>query len=128
MNRIGLRLLVLLLICVLTACGTSGPGPAAAPEMRVSLENGQTVYNGTEQDFYTVKQGQTGELRISVRTESGSLGISVFPSTDPEHFCYRGTEIPTSDFSVTLPEAGDYTVWIEAEHFAGSYEFGWTAY
>ena len=87
---------------------------------------GQAIRNGTEQRLCQVERGQTGELLIQVHTGSGSLSISVFPTENPNHFYYRGREIPTSEFSVILPDAGEYTVWIEAEDFEGSYEFSWS--
>lgn len=122
-----LCLTVLSLVISLAGCEKPASGPAGAgPGMHTSLKNGQTFYSGTEQRFYTLEKGQTGALKISVQAESGNLSISVFPTADPDHFCYRGREIPTSDFSVTLSDAGDYTVWIETDRFAGSYKFDWT--
>lgn len=118
--------IVLALGLLLTGCGKSGSAPdTAEPEMNISFENGRMFCDGTEQRFYSVGKNQTGELKISVGTESGSLSISVFPTDDPDHFCYRGVDIPTSDFSVMLPDSGEYEVWIEAKRFAGSYGFEW---
>ena len=120
--------MALLLSVVFLLCGcvaSTSPVKPEEPEMHTALRDGQTVYNGTERRFYQVEAGKTGELRIAVRAESGSLNISLFPTEEPERFCYRGRDIPTSAFSVTLQEPGEYTVWIEAEDFAGSYTFEW---
>ena len=71
----------------------------------------------------------TGSLKqmMSVHTESGSLQITVAPTDAPDRFCYRGMDLPTSDFSVILSEPGEYQVWIAADHFMGNYAFQWTA-
>ncbi|MGN0298285.1 MAG: hypothetical protein ACI4C1_03725 [Lachnospiraceae bacterium] len=133
MRKIGtmsrLCFIVLSLLFVLTGCRKPVfVSNTTEPEMQISLENGKKVYNGTEQGFCQVERGQTGELQISVHAESGSLNIYVFPIDDPEHFYYRGRDIPTSDFLVRLSEIGEYKVWVEADRFVGSYEFEWRIY
>lgn len=127
MKKGNYRAVALTLALLLALGGCKSPGPAKeGPGMRIDFENGQAIRNGTEQRLYQVERGQTGELLIQVHTGSGSLSISVFPTENPNHFYYRGREIPTSEFSVILPDAGEYTVWIEAEDFEGSYEFSWS--
>lgn len=109
---------------LITGCGLKKADET--PCMNIDFVNGQTVHSGTEQRFYQVKEGNVGELKITVTRESGSLNISVYPVNDTQNYCYRGTDIPTSDFTVTLSEPGEYTVFIEAEKFVGSYGFDWT--
>ena len=93
--------------------------------MTIRFENGQPVRTGTELQSYHLEVGHTGELEISVEAESGSVDISVFPTNAPDRFCYRGTALPTSVFTVTLAEAGEYTVQIQADRFIGSYGFAY---
>ena len=118
-------LLILLFGCPGCTGSTAAPNPAL-PEMRIDLENGKTVYNGLEQRFYQVEPGQSGLLTISVQAQEGSLSIYVFPTGEPNHYLYRGRDIPSSTFTVGLPDAGEYTVWVEADHFSGSYELVWS--
>ena len=117
-------ILIAALAALITGCGSAQN--AETPSMNIDFVNGQTVYSGTEQRFYQVKEGNAGELKITVTRESGNLNISVCPVNDPQHYCYRGTDIPSSDFTVTLPEPGEYKVFVEADKFAGSYIFDWT--
>lgn len=121
--RRPLLCLLLALACLLTGCGAK----REAAGMTVDIKDGRKVCTGTEQRFYRVEDGQTGELAISILREDGDLAIAVFPAEDPEHCCYRGSELPTSDFSVTLSGPGSYTVQIEADRFIGSYGLEWTA-
>lgn len=123
-GKFAVCILIVALLAMFTGCGSGQD--AEQPSMNISFENGQTVYTGTEQRFYQLEDGQVGNLAISVTRESGSLNISVFPTAAPQQYCYRGTDIPTSDFTVTLSESGEYKVRIEADHFAGSYGLEWT--
>ena len=118
--------LALLLAVALAGCGAPPPAPKA--QMTIRFENGQPVRTGTELQSYRLEEGRTGELEISVETESGSVDISVFPTNAPDRFCYRGTALPTSVFTVTLAEAGEYTVQIQADRFIGSYGFAWKTF
>ena len=108
------------------AAGCTRQQNLESPHMDRNMENGQILYDGTERRFFRVEEGQTGVLTVSVTRESGSLNLSVFPESDPEQYNYRGTELPTSDFTVLLEEPGAYRVWIEAERFAGAYDCEWS--
>ncbi|MGN1095443.1 MAG: hypothetical protein ACI4QR_03545, partial [Eubacteriales bacterium] len=101
-------------------------GKTDSPYMNIEFKNGQMVYNGNEQYFYQVKEGEVGELEIAVERTSGKLDIIVSCDDIPEHYFYRGTDIPTSSFKVVLPEPGEYRLVVEAEDFAGSYGFEWS--
>lgn len=113
-----------LLTGLITGCGSKQS--EKTPRMNIDYVNGQTVYTGTEQRFYQVKEGRAGELKITVTRESGKLNISVCRSDDETDCRYRGVDIPTSDFAVTLTEPGEYRVLIEADKFAGGYGFNWS--
>ena len=108
------------------AAGCARQQNLESPHMDKHLENGQILYDGTEQRFFQVEEGQTGVLTVSITRESGNLNLSVFPESDPEQYNYRGTELPTSDFTVLLEEPGTYHVWIEAERFIGTYDCEWS--
>ena len=103
----------------------SGCGKAEKPVMNIAIKDGTQIYNGTEQRLYQVEEGTTGELRIKVNRESGTLDISVVSSDGSEQSFYRGKDIPTSDFTVNLIAPGEYKVLIEAKDFAGDYSFLW---
>ena len=103
----------------------SGCGKAEKPVMNIAIKDGTQIYNGTEQRLYQVEEGATGELRIKVNRESGTLDISVVSSDGSEQSFYRGKDIPTSDFTVNLTAPGEYKVLIEAKDFAGDYSFLW---
>ena len=111
------------LLAVFSGCGLTQK--AEEPCMNLEMEDGQVVRTGTEQRFYQVEDGQAGELTVSIERESGSLNIFVFQEGEERRYFYRGTDLPTAGFTVTLSEPGEYKVWVEAARFAGTYELGW---
>lgn len=99
---------------------------ARPPEMTVDViktKDGTSiaVRNGTEQRSFSVKEGQSCEILVTVERESGALSVSILNEQSGEKI-YSGSDIPTSRFSVIADEAGDYTIEIEVESFIGSYE------
>ena len=100
---------------MLTACGRN------STEMKITTRNGVTTYNGTERQLFTVTAGEPRELHISVSRQGGRISISVL-RTENQKYAYRGTDISTSDFIVSLPEPGKYQVTIDVKDFQGSYE------
>ena len=117
--------LACLLLLALVSCGTTGYVTVKSVESRNA--NGFSLryekFDGVKRETVTVKEGATMELKVSVTTEAGKLAISV------EHkdgtVAYRGTELPTSEFSVVLSDAGTYTVTLTAENHRGAYAFSW---
>ena len=101
-------------LLLLTACGND------PPQMVITTRNGVTTYNGTERQICHVADGEERELHISVFRENGSISISVW-QMEEQKYAYRGTDIPTSDFIVTLSERGEYRIEISAESFQGRY-------
>ncbi len=108
-------LLVLAAALVLAACGGG-----TVPQMEIKVRDGVTTYNGTEQLIFRAPEGEKRELHIAVSRRSGSLSVSVW-QTESREYAYRGTDLPTSDFFVLLPEPGEYCVEICADGFQGSY-------
>ncbi|MGN0547526.1 MAG: hypothetical protein ACI4I3_09350 [Acutalibacteraceae bacterium] len=112
----------LLAVVLLTFCSC---GKSEKPEMNVDIKDGQRIYNGTEQRFYQVDEGMEGELEIAVNRNSGTINITVVYLGSSEEFCYQGTDIPTSEFTVSLPYSGEYKVLTQADNFNGSYTYIW---
>ncbi|MGN0572973.1 MAG: hypothetical protein ACI4IX_03445, partial [Acutalibacteraceae bacterium] len=97
----------------------SACGNAEKPEMSVDIKDGQKIYNGTEQRFYRVDEGTEGEIEIAVNRNGGTINITVVYLNSSEEVCYQGTDIPTSDFKVSLSSPGEYRVLIQADNFNG---------
>ena len=123
MKRILCGALACLLLFALVSCGTTGYVTVKSVESRNS--HGFSLcyekFDGEKRETVTVKEGTTMELKVSVTTEAGTLAISV--ENKDGVAAYRGTDLPTSDSSVLLSDAGTYTVTLTAENHCGSYAF-----
>ncbi|MGN0628433.1 MAG: hypothetical protein ACI4IW_02265 [Oscillospiraceae bacterium] len=124
-RHIGTALRILLL-AVLIASGALFSSCSKNPEMYVKLVNLSdgstvTVSDGSEQMYFSVGEGESCEVLVTVERESGALSLSILKERSGEKI-YSGKDIPTSRFSVIADEAGDYIIKIEAESFIGSYE------
>ena len=123
MKRILSALLAAMLL--FGGCGAQ-PVEKGKPVMNITMtedENGisKMVRNGSEQQFYQVSPGKTGEIYVTVRTESGKLALKIYQDeSDP---VYRGNDLGTVDFQVVLNTEGEYTIRVDAEDFVGEYSF-----
>ena len=89
--------------------------------MAVTTRDGITTCSGADRQTCHVADGEPRELHVSVSRQGGSISISVLLAEE-QTYAYRGTDIPTSDFSVFLSEPGAYCIEIHAENFQGSYD------
>ena len=103
---------------------------AKSPEMTVDViktKDGTslTVRSGTEQRSFSVEEGRSCEVFVTVKKAGGTLDLKI-ESADGEKTLYVGKDLPSSSFSVTASEAGDYVIFIEAFGFIGGYTVEWT--
>lgn len=71
----------------------------------------------------TVKEGDTCVVSVDIKTEEGK--IDLFIKDDNGNIAYEGHNIPTSNFTVNLSEAGKYKIRIEAKNHKSSYTIKW---
>ena len=71
--------------------------------------------NGT--DLHILELRKDDVLRIQFETEKGSLYMEI--KAPDGTFVYSGNGKETTDFTVTIPESGIYTVIVEARHAKG---------
>ena len=101
-------------------------GCAGTPKtMQTVTKNGVTIYDGAEARQFSVAEGEARELHIAVSRLGGRISITVVREETGEPV-YRGTGIPTSNFTVALDEPGTYRAEILAENFQGSYDVSLT--
>ena len=72
--------------------------------------------NGTDQHSLTLQQGDC--LQIHFKTEKGSLTMEITGPDGREVYSGNGQE--TTDFTVTVPESGLYTITVSARQAKGS--------
>ena len=72
--------------------------------------------NGTDQHSLALRQGDC--LQIRFETEKGSLTMEITGPDGSEVYSGNGRE--TTDFTVTVPESGLYTITVSARQAQGS--------
>ena len=100
----------------------SGRGEEALPEKRTHSSAKNTYLldvrrmNGTDQHSLALRQGDC--LQIRFETEKGSLTMEITGPDSSEVYSGNGRE--TTDFTVTVPESGLYTITVSARQAQGS--------
>jgi uncharacterized membrane protein len=82
-------------------------------------------FTGYKQTHIDVGENETIEVVVSIVTEKGSIDAYIAKDNDIANSSYKGHDIPTMTFTVTLSEPGRYTVRVDAEKHTGSYSFSW---
>lgn len=119
-------LLLSTLLLLLSGCSSgdgyhiSKPvGEVSTPELlALSYDNFDGLKFG---DFYPVAEGETVDFQVNVETRGGSLTIYLTPEDDKNVIIYKVENIPTSEFSFTIDEPGEYALYLEANDHQGGY-------
>jgi hypothetical protein len=80
-------------------------------------------FDGVDEDKITVEEGETVIVSVAIETKDGSIDAYIINEKD--EYEYEGHDVPTSSFTVTLSEAGTYTMKVDANNHKGSYSFTW---
>lgn len=67
--------------------------------------------------------GENPEIWVEIRSDSGSFGLTIEDADGNKY--YSGNELPTSSFTVVLPQSGKYTVTVTARKHSGSFSLDW---
>lgn len=116
-------ILLLFAVC-LFGCVQKGEGPKGTMTVDLVTDrdgSSYTVRNGCEKVSFCVENGKTCGVGLTVKKQSGKLNIRIEEDGSGKQI-YCGKDLPTSQFTVIAGEAGDYTVYIEAENFVGEYQ------
>lgn len=122
--RTGIFLFILLTVCAFSGCTPKEAEPQSA-SMNVDVitsADGKAymVKNGSEKGHFSVEDGKPCQVEITVKKQSGALHIRIEKDKDHKPI-YQGKDLPSSQFTVTAEEAGDYTVTVQAKNFVGEY-------
>ncbi|MDD3173652.1 MAG: hypothetical protein PHF63_08335 [Herbinix sp.] len=115
--------LLLIILLGLSGCSSFEIG---AIESNASHKMSASYYrlSGTkETKQLTVAEGETIDVSVDIVTKKGALDAYIYK--DEDNYDYEGHDIPTSSFTVTLTEPGDYTIRVKADKHKGSYSFSW---
>jgi hypothetical protein len=121
MKKLNLIIPAFLILLLLCAC-TSGSGKvknAAEVNTHAKMSMLYDEFTGFKETKIQVDEGKTVVVSVNILTDSGSIDayISKGETTEAD---YEGHDIPTSSFTVTLSEAGRYTIRVDADDHSGA--------
>jgi hypothetical protein len=123
------RFLIILLIILLTFAGCSGNIEIGSIENNTSKEMSAsyTKFSGTKQTNLTVEAGKPIDISADIVTKKGSLNVYIYQKGEKSeaNYNYSGTNIKTTNFTVTLSDPGDYIIKVTARNHKGSFSFTW---
>lgn len=138
MKKLNLMLLIGLLMLLIGGCtygsGTSKMSVEVNTLSKMSMS--YQMFSGYKATDIKVKEGETLEVSVDIVSEKGKLDLIIEKKNtrDSEESddskgkaekVYEGTDLPTSNFKVTLEEPGEYTVKVTGENHKGSYKVTW---
>lgn len=130
MRKVGLLMMLLALTGLLFSC-SNGDSPEVVGEVETNTERSMSMtyekFDGRKQagESIRVAPGEEVVVRVDVVTEGGSLTVYIAPESDPKDYVLESHDLPTSQFTVTLSEVGNYIVQVEAKDHKGSYNIDW---
>ncbi len=125
MKKIILMILILIISISFVGC-TYGSGLTIGSVENNTLSSMSMKYakfSGNKNKNITVNEGDICVVSVDIKTEEGKIDLLI--KDDNENIAYEGHNMPTSNFTVKLSEAGKYKISIEAKNHKGSYSIKW---
>jgi hypothetical protein len=82
-------------------------------------------FTGYRQRIIHVPENMQVVVGVDIVTDSGSIKAYIARDNNIDNSAYKGNEIKTSTFTVTLQEAGDYTLRVDAKKHRGGFTISW---
>ncbi len=86
-------------------------------------------FNGYKITELNIKEGEEYQVNVSIVSEEGKLGLTIALENDKkdrqDETIYKGSELPTSDFKVTLDKPGKYLIKVTGENHKGKFNITW---
>ncbi|QSX05531.1 PPC domain-containing protein [Sedimentibacter sp. zth1] len=118
-----------MLVLILFLCGCSGGSYITTKSVEKNNANEMSMkyekFKGYKYYKLKVKEGEEIIVTVDIKTENGKISAYIAKDDDVENAVYRGTNIPTSNFTVSITESGTYTIRVDAVNHKGSYSFKW---
>ena len=99
----------------------SGEDHDTSTQMSMTYEQ----FSGYKETQVKVKDGEEVKVSVKIATNGGTLDAYIAKDNDESTAVYKGNDIKTSNFTVTLKEAGTYTIRVDGDKHTGGYLFYW---
>jgi major membrane immunogen (membrane-anchored lipoprotein) len=116
--------IVLTLICIMlfSSCSYSTI-MSKETQTATSWDMSYAKFTGSKSHTITLKEGQKVEFTIDIVSDAGQLDFSIIDEGSTSH--YTGTDIPTSNFTVSADQSGKYEMTFKAKEHKGSFSVSW---
>jgi len=124
-RMISLVLAVTAVMILAAGCSFGSYSVVMASEnnTQTSMQMSYEKFSGNKNRVISIKEGEACEVTVDIASESGKLDLSI--EDEDGNSYYRGTELPTSSFTVYLDKAGKYIIRVEGDVHTGSYNISW---
>lgn len=126
LKRKILVLLLTMLVCVyITGCSGGSYTTKLSTENngKTYMEMSYSSFSGNKYKELKLESGDTLELNIDVKTESGNLDVSVTDEDDNKIYNVENPE-KTIEEKINISKDGKYKIKVEGEH-KGSFKIAW---
>ena len=135
MNKKTSLLLALIFALVLISGCTYGSGSSTGSLEINTLSRMSASYqkfSGYKTTDLHVKEGEALEVSVNIVSKKGKLDFIIIRKADKkteknqkDETVYEKSDLPTSEFKVTLDKPGAYNITVTAEEHKGSYKVTW---
>ena len=119
----NITILIVIIIILISGCTTGSYSTFNSKEFNdgTSFSMEYSKFNGNKSR--TVKTEKETEFSVNISTESGQIDMTIEDKSG--NVFYEGNNIPTSNFTVTVKELGEYIITILGHDHKGSYKVTW---
>ncbi len=124
MKKLLLSMLMIVLLTGLNGCSKGYSLGSYENNTSSKMTMNHYLFKGSKERTLKVNEGEEVVVSVDIKTENGTLDAYIY-NEDTEEYIYEGKDIPTSSFTVTLKDAGNYTIKVDGDKHKGSYSFTW---
>lgn len=112
-----------MLILLLASCSTGGYSTFMSKEHNTGSEFSMEYGKFDGYKNKTVNVDKETEFSVQISSESGQIDMKIEDKSG--NVFYQGNDIPTSNFTVTVKEQGEYILTVHGHGHSGSYKVTW---
>lgn len=123
-----MKKMILLVLCISTLlCGCAYGSSFTKNSIESGTDTSWTIsyeqFDGMRTMKVPIDEGAAAEFTIAIETKSGALGLIITGADGTEY--YKGSELPTSEFTVLADKGGPFEIRMEADRHCGSFSVSW---
>lgn len=124
-QRMYFVLLILSCVMLFSSCGKSSymTYKSFGNQTNTSWDMSYEKFNGSKAKTVTLKEGQKCDFLINIVSDAGELDFSIVDDQGISY--YTGSDIPTSNFTISVDKGGKYEMKFEAKKHKGSFSVSW---